>query len=50
MAAWLGPVLPPLVASRGLVLSDQALSAPELIEIDPPIGHRQWRYFAYRRS
>lgn len=50
MAAWLGPVLPPLVVSRGLVLSDQPLSAPELVDIDPPIGSLQWRYFIYRRA
>jgi len=49
MADWLGPVLPPLVAPGGLVLSDQQLFAPELREIQPPVGELVWRYFVYRR-
>ena len=50
MADWLGPVLPPLIARGGLVLSDQQLFAPELREIKPPVGELIWRYFIYRRD
>lgn len=50
MADWLGPTLPPLLAPGGLVLSDQELSAPELVPMRPPVGELAWRYFAYRRA
>jgi hypothetical protein len=49
MADWLGPQLPALLASGGVVLSDQSLEAPELQGITPPVGVLEWRYFVYRR-
>ncbi|MBM3522993.1 MAG: hypothetical protein FJX57_08555 [Alphaproteobacteria bacterium] len=50
MADWLGPVLPPLLTPGGLVLSDQSLAAPGLVEIKPPVGELAWRYFVYKRQ
>ncbi len=47
-ARWLGPVLAPLVAPGGLVLSDQKLAGPGLAAIAPPAGVPAGRYHVYR--
>ena len=49
-ARWLGPVLAPLVAPGGLVLSDQPLAAAGLGMIAPPAGIPAGRYHVYRRA
>ncbi len=48
LARWLGPVLAPLLAPGGLVLSDQALSDPRLAVLPLPAPIPAGRYFAYR--
>jgi hypothetical protein len=50
LAAWLGPRLAGLLATDGLVLSDQRLDDPRLAAIDLPAGVPGDRYFAYRRG
>jgi len=49
MADWLAAQLPPLLRPGALVLSDQALAAGALIELDPPPGTARARYHVYRR-
>ena len=46
----LGQLLPPLLLRRGLVASDQALSAATLVPVPPPAGIAYDRYFLYRRA
>ena len=48
-ARWLGPVLAPLLAAGGVVLSDQPLAAPGLAPDKLPAAVPEGRYFAYRR-
>jgi hypothetical protein len=48
-AGWLASTLVPLVALRGLVLSDQRLDAPALAPEPLPGSIPEGRYFAYRR-
>ena len=48
-AAWLAANLPPLVRPGGIVLSDQLLSTPELLALEPPPGTARSRYHLYRR-
>jgi hypothetical protein len=48
-ARWLGPALAPLLASGGLVLSDQPLAAAGLMAETLPAAVPEGRYFAYRR-
>jgi hypothetical protein len=50
LAAWLGPQLAALLPPGGLVLSDQALTAPGLEPVGLPAGVPGDRYFAYRRA
>lgn len=50
LARWLGPVLAPLLAPGGLVLSDQALCDPRLAVLALPAPIPAGRYFAYRRT
>jgi hypothetical protein len=49
LARWLGTALAPLVASGGLVLSDQRLEAVALTSAALPAAIPAGRYFAYRR-
>ena len=49
LAAWLGPMLAPLLAPGGLVLADQALDVADWVALDPPAGVAEGRYFLYRR-
>ena len=48
LAAWLGPVLAPLMASGGVIVADQPLSASALSEVALPEGVAPERYFMYR--
>jgi S-adenosyl-L-methionine methyltransferase len=49
LARWLGTALAPLLASGGLVLSDQRLEAEALASAALPAVIPAGRYFAYRR-
>lgn len=48
LAAWLAPVLKPLLAHGAVVVSDQALDDAALIEAPLPEGVEPGRYFIYR--
>jgi hypothetical protein len=48
LAAWLGPVLTPLLADGAVVVADQALAAPGLAPLDLPEGVAPGRYRMYR--
>lgn len=48
LARWLSGALPPLLAPEAVVVSDQALAAPELAPLPPPAGVEPGRYFLYR--
>lgn len=48
-AAVIGPLLPPLLMTGGLVAVDQELNCPELQVISPPKEVPNRRYFMYRR-
>ncbi|MGH6900449.1 MAG: class I SAM-dependent methyltransferase [Geminicoccaceae bacterium] len=48
LAAWLAGVLPPLLAERAWVVSDQPLHGPALAPQAPPSGIAPDRYFLYR--
>ena len=47
LAAWLGGILPSLLAPGAWVVSDQALGAPALVAHAPPPGIEVGRYFLY---
>jgi len=49
LAAWLGPMLAPLLAPSGLALSDQPLELADAVPVAPPAGVAAGRYFIYRR-
>lgn len=48
-AAMIAPLLPPLLRSGGLVLSDQKLTDGKLLPLSPPKEVPENRYFMYRR-
>jgi hypothetical protein len=50
LAAWLGPVLMPLLAPGAVVAADQPLSAPGLKALPLPPGVAAGRYFLYSAS
>ena len=47
LAAWLGGMLPPLLAPGAWVVSDQPLGAPALVAHPPPAEIAPDRYFLY---
>ena len=49
LASWLSRALPPLLRPRAIVVSDQALEAPQLEPLPLPEGVQPGRYFLYRR-
>lgn len=50
LATWLAGVLPPLLADRAWVVSDQPLATPALLPQAPPPGIAGNRYFLYRHK
>jgi hypothetical protein len=48
LAAWLGPVIGRLVAPRGVIASDRALSVDGWERLELPEGVAPGRYFLYR--
>lgn len=50
LAAWLAPVLMPLLRAGAVVASDQPLAAPGLAPLPLPDGVAPGRYFLYRKE
>ena len=50
MTAWLESNIAAALRPGAIVLSDQRLSTPELVAIQPPVETAGWRYYAYRRA
>jgi hypothetical protein len=48
LAAWLGGLLPPLLAKGAWIVSDQPLRSPALASQAPPSGIARDRYFLYQ--
>lgn len=48
MAAWLGPMLEPLLADGAIVVADQALAVAAFKAAEPPASVPPGRYFIYR--
>lgn len=49
LAAWLAQILPTILASGAIVVSDQPLNDPRLTPLPLPSGVEPRRYFLYRR-